>query len=416
MIAQINASKSFFSTANYNQKKVENKEAEILYSQKLYSARPKIIDDIFETLNKSRTKNPVLHVSLSFHEDDYPKLDNDKMVELSKEYLDRMGYKNQPYIIYRHYDTPHPHVHILTSRVDIEQQKKIKDSFENLRSMKITTEMERKHGLVIADQQPKIKTELVSHLNTAFQKERPENLQQLNQILDKLQLPVRARAAKKGLIYHGVGKDGKRHSKYYRSSSYKEVGLDASGLQAQFQQNSQARQELNTAIQQALPPQGKTSIGLFTKELQAKEITTNFKVNPDNSVSIDYNYKGYTYKDVNLKTTAQEQLVFPEPQDLRLREQLKQSIAANEPLELGYENGKVTVTTPNPALEKELNKRSNGEILALSDIHKEYRSEYQQANNSVIRNSVLALAATDIDDTLQEQINRERIDQREIRR
>jgi len=416
MIAQINASKSFFSVATYNQKKVENKEAQIIYSQKLYSTQPKRIDRVFEILNKSRTKNSVLHVSLSFHEDDYPKLDNDKMIELSKEYLERMGYNKQPYIIYRHYDTAHPHVHILTSRVDIVQQKKINDSFENLRSKKITAEIERKHGMVIADQQPKIKTELVVYLNTALQKGRPQNLQQLNQILEKLHLPVRARATKKGLIYHGVGKDGKRHSKSYRSSSYKEVGLDAKSLQARFQQNNQTQQELKNAIQQSLPTQGKTTVGLFSKELQDKDITTNFKVNTDNSVSIYYGYKGYIYKDVNLNTTAQKQLVFPEPQDLRLREQLKASIAANQPLELGYKNGQLIVQSPNKNLEKELNKRSDREKLAITDLHNSYKEEYQRSDLPNVRRAVLALASTDIDDTLQEKMNRERIDQRKIRR
>jgi len=416
MIAQINASKSFFSTATYNQKKVNNKEAQIIYSQKMYSTDPKKVDYIFDVLNKSKTQNPVLHVSLSFHEDDHPKLNDEKMVELSKIYLDRMGYSKQPYIIYRHYDTPHPHVHILTSRVDIERQQKIEDSFENLRSKKITTQIEREHGLVIANQQPKIKTELVSHIRKAFQEDRPENLDQLNHSLEKLNLPVRAKETKNGLIYHGVREDGKRHSKYYRSSSYKEIGLDALGLQIKFQQNRQAKQHLKKAIQEALPPQGKTTIGLYTKELQVKGVTTDFKVNADNSVSIHYGYKGYIYKDVNLKTTAQEQLIFPEPQNLRLREQLKESIAANQPLELSYENGQLIVQSPNKNLEKELNKRSDREKLAITDLHNSYKEEYQQSDIPNVRNAVLALASTDIDDTLQEKMNRERIDQRKIRR
>jgi len=191
MIAQINASKSFFSTATYNQKKVNNKEAQIIYSQKMYSTDPKKVDYIFDVLNKSKTQNPVLHVSLSFHEDDQPKLNDEKLVELSQVYLERMGYSKQPYIIYRHYDTPHPHVHILTSRVDIERQQKIEDSFENLRSKKITTQIEREHDLVIANQQPKIKTQLVDHIRKAFQAGRPENIQQLNQSLGKLNLPMR---------------------------------------------------------------------------------------------------------------------------------------------------------------------------------------------------------------------------------
>lgn len=416
MIAQINASKSFLSTANYNQKKVDNKEAQIIYSQKLYSTAPDKVAYVFETLNKSRTQNAVFHISLSFHEDDGLKLNDEKMIELSKVYLERMGYGRQPYIIYRHDDTAHPHVHILTSRVHIEQQKKIEHDFERFRSKKITTQIEREYGLVIANQQPKIKTELVAHIQSALQKSRPENIQQLNQTLEELELPVRARATKNGLIYHGIGKDGKRHSKSYRSSTYKEVGLDAPSLQAQFQQNTQTRQQLQAAINETLPPQGKTTIGLFSKGLQAKGITTDFKVNPDSSVSIHYGYKGYIYKDVNLNTTAQQQLVFPEPQDLRLREQLKQSIAANQPLELSYENGKLVVQSPNKELEQNLNKRSDREILAITDTHNKYREEYQRTDIPNVQNAVLALAASDIDDTLQEKINRERIDQRKIKR
>ena len=416
MISNITSGNSFYDVAMYNQKKVNQQEASILYSQKLRGTKPETLQKAFENYNLSISTKPVIHVSLSFAREDEGQLTDEKMVALSQEYLQKMGYGKQPYIIYRHFDTPHPHVHILSTRVDIETQKRINDSFDYIRSKQITEKMEQTYGLTKADQQTSIKSKLVDHLQSAFQKDRPENITQLNQSLEKRNLPVRARETQKGLIYHGVREDGVRHSKYYRSSIYKEVGLDAPSLQAQFQQNIQAKQYLKTAIEQALPQEGKTSIGLFSKELQSKGILTDFRVKPDDTINISYQYKDHVYKDAVIKTNAQEQLVFPTPQDYHLREQLTRSIAANEPLELGYENGKVTVATPNPALEKELNKRSNGEILALSDIHKEYRSEYQQAGNSGIRNAVLALAATDIDDSLQEQINRERIDQREIRR
>jgi len=416
MIANIGSGSSFYAAANYNQKKVNAGKASILYTQKLYGTQPKTLNKIFETLNLSITEKPVLHVSLSFHKDDAPSLHDEKIVELSKTYLERMGYAKQPYIIYRHFDTEHPHVHILTSKVDVERQVKINDSFDRVRSKTITDKLEREQGLTISDNQQVIKLVVTKHIEKAINKERPENIKQLNIALAKVNAPARVEETKKGLIYYRVGEDGNRNSKPYKASNYKNVQLDSISLQARFADYKQDRLYIKREINRALPKEGKTSIGLFSKELQTKRITTKFKVKPDDSIDISYKYKGHLYKDTDIKTNAQKQLVFPEPRDYALRALLTKSIAANEPLELGYENDKITVTTPNPALEKELNKRSNREILALSDIHKEYRAEYQQAGNSSIRNAVLALASTDIDDSLQDQINKERLDQRKIKR
>lgn len=416
MIANIGSGSSFYAAANYNQKKVNEGQASILYTQKLYGTTPKTLNRIFEILNKSRTVKPVFHVSLSFHQDDISNLNNEKLVELSKTYLERMGYAKQPYIIYRHFDTKHPHVHILTSRVDIERQVKIDHNFERVKSKNITDKIEIEQGLTISDTRKAIKLELAGHIETAITKESPENIAQLNVALAKANAPARAEETKTGLIYYRVGEDGIRNAKPYKASYYKDVQLDASSLDTRFANNKEDRLHIEKAIGIALPKAGKPTIGFFSKELQTKGITTNFKVNPDASIDISYQYKNQEYKDTNLKTSAQKQLVFPEPKDYNLREQLTRSIAANEPLELGYEGGKVTVTTPNPALEQELNKRSNRELLALSDIHAKYREEYQQAVGTDIRSAVLALAATDIDDTLQDKINKERLDQRKIKR
>jgi len=416
MIANIGSGSSFYAAANYNQKKVNAGQASILYTQKLYGTQPKTLNKIFETLNLSRTVKPVFHVSLNFHKDDAPNLDNEKLVELSKTYLERMGYAKQPYIIYRHFDTEHPHVHILTSRVDVERQVKINHNFDRVRSKNITDKIEKEQGLIISDNRQLTKLEIAKHIETAIKSERPENIEQLNVALAKVKAPARAEETNTGFIYYRVGEDGLRNSKPHKASYYKDVQLDATSLMARFVDYKQDRLHLIKELNTALPKDGKTSISLFSKELQAKGITTNFKVNSDDSIDISYQYKDHIYRDSDLKTRVQKQLVFPEPRDYDLREQLTRSIAANEPLELGYENDKVTVTTPNPALEKELNKRSNREILALSDIHKQYRVEYQQANSSHIQSSVLAFAATDIDDTLQDQINKERLDQRKIKR
>ena len=72
--------------------------------------------------------------------------------------------------------------------------------------------------------------------------------------------------------------------------------------------------------------------------------------------------------------------------------------------------------SPDKELEQNLNKRSDREILAITDLHNNHKEQYQKTDTINARNAILALAASDIDETLQEKINRERIDQRKIKR
>lgn len=408
MIAKINSGNSFYSVALYNQKKVDAGKGSILYTQKLVGTSPKILDRTFENYNLSISQRSALHISLSFAAADKAQLSNTKLVDLSKTYLAQMGYEKQPYIIYRHTDTAHPHVHILTTRVDLETQKRINDSFERVHSKQITDKLERIHGLTISDNRQVIQLELVNHLEKVIQIERPENITQLNEALIKRQTPVRTEQTTKGLIYYKVGADGQRNSRPYKASYYQEAKLDFISLQSQFNSHIQDREYVEQGIQEALSKSPTTSINLFSEELQTKGIRTDFKVSSDVSIEMSYRYKEYLYQDTALATTAQKQLVFPTPEHYALREQLTRSIAANEPFELKYQNDYLTASTPDVALEKGLNQQSQSDLLALSKIHTTYQARYQQANSIDIRTAVLALASTDIDDTLQQKINQER--------
>ena len=71
-----------------------------------------------------RTEKPVIHISLNPHPDDV--LTDEQLTAIGQEYMEKMGYGNQPYIIYRHEDIGRPHIHIVSLRID-EQGKKIKD-------------------------------------------------------------------------------------------------------------------------------------------------------------------------------------------------------------------------------------------------------------------------------------------------
>lgn len=78
-----------------------------------------------------RTEKPVIHISLNPHPDDV--LTDEQLTAIGQEYMEKMGYGNQPYIIYRHEDIGRPHIHIVSLRID-EQGKKIKDYKEWQRS------------------------------------------------------------------------------------------------------------------------------------------------------------------------------------------------------------------------------------------------------------------------------------------
>lgn len=91
-----------------------------------------------------KTKKPVLHISLNPHPDD--KLTDQDFEILAREYLEKLGFGEQPFIIYKHADIVRHHIHIVTVNVN-EQGKRLNQDFLFRRSKRITTELEEKYNL-----------------------------------------------------------------------------------------------------------------------------------------------------------------------------------------------------------------------------------------------------------------------------
>lgn len=60
-------------------------------------------------------KTNTLHISLNFHSAE--KLRNYKLQQIALTYMDRIGFGYQPFLVYRHHDAGHDHVHIVTTNV-----------------------------------------------------------------------------------------------------------------------------------------------------------------------------------------------------------------------------------------------------------------------------------------------------------
>lgn len=93
-----------------------------------------------------KLKNPVYHISLDFAHEDTPKLTDALMVEIAREYMRRMGITNTQYIVCRHTDREHQHLHIVANRVDNDGNT-ISDSNDNVRNVKVCKALTREYGL-----------------------------------------------------------------------------------------------------------------------------------------------------------------------------------------------------------------------------------------------------------------------------
>lgn len=90
-----------------------------------------------------RMTNTVFHASLNPSPED--RLTDEQLRDIAQEYMKRMGYGNQPYIVFKHKDIDRQHLHLVSLRID-EQGRKINDSHEYDRSMSVLLDLERKYG------------------------------------------------------------------------------------------------------------------------------------------------------------------------------------------------------------------------------------------------------------------------------
>ena len=94
-------------------------------------------------------KKPVGHIALSYSPVDAPKLTDGQMIQLAQEYMREMKITDTQYIIVRHQDREHPHVHIVFNRID-NNGKTISDRNDMYRNEQVCKKLKAKHGLYFA--------------------------------------------------------------------------------------------------------------------------------------------------------------------------------------------------------------------------------------------------------------------------
>lgn len=154
MVSKINHGSNLYGALAYNQEKVDEGLGKLLASNLVmepadgrfnaYSCKKD-----FERFMPShiRTSKPVVHISLNPHPDD--KLTDAQLSEIGQKYLERLGYGNQPYMVFKHEDIERQHIHLVTTRVKPDGSL-VPDKFEKDRSNKIVQQLEQEFGLIAA--------------------------------------------------------------------------------------------------------------------------------------------------------------------------------------------------------------------------------------------------------------------------
>lgn len=89
------------------------------------------------------------HIALSWSVHDKAKLSDSSMVARAREYLEKMQITATQYLIVRHVDGEHPHLHIVYNRVNYEG-KTIPDRFQRQRNAQVCRELTLRHGYYLA--------------------------------------------------------------------------------------------------------------------------------------------------------------------------------------------------------------------------------------------------------------------------
>lgn len=147
----MNVGASLYGALAYNGQKVNEGEGKLLLSNKIFDNGTGTMDIARATSDferylpqRMRTENPIIHISLNPHPDD--KLTDTELSDIAREYMEKIGYGEQPYVVFKHEDIDRHHLHIVTLNVD-ERGKKLNDSYLHRRSKRATNALEKKYGL-----------------------------------------------------------------------------------------------------------------------------------------------------------------------------------------------------------------------------------------------------------------------------
>lgn len=157
MVAKISLGNSLYGALVYNGEKINKEKGRLLDTNKIFNDGTGTVNihRAFEDFKRwmpanSKAEKTMMHISLNPHPDD--RLSDVDFARLAHEYMDKMGFGDMPYLVFKHEDIDRHHIHIVALRVRPDGTC-ISDRNNFYRSKDICRELEKKYGMKPAERQ-----------------------------------------------------------------------------------------------------------------------------------------------------------------------------------------------------------------------------------------------------------------------
>ncbi len=314
MVAKIKSGKSLSGALNYNEHKVKAGKASLIAASGFVKDHDALsfADKLLRLTDlagrNQLTKTNTVHISLNF--DWSENLEREKILRVTDDYMARIGFAGQPYLVYQHYDAGHPHVHILTTNIKADGERISLHNMGRERSEPARKAIELEYGLVQAGSRTQehqlLKTEQLKALeygktdikraitqvvNEVARRYKFTSLPEFNAVLRAYNIAADRGSRESvmfknnGLLYWALDADGKKQGVPVKASSlYQKPTLKL--LEDRFKVNAYLRRpfkdQLQSKVQAAL---GRSATrDQFEKELKQFNIQVVFRKNEEGRV------------------------------------------------------------------------------------------------------------------------------------
>ncbi|WP_153797820.1 relaxase/mobilization nuclease domain-containing protein [Foetidibacter luteolus] len=155
MVAVVNDKANLRNAIHYNENKLKEGQAKLILAGNYAKDTERLgFTDKYMTLKRRNDLNDrvihnTLHISINFETNE--KIPEDKLKEIAAVYMQKIGFGDQPYLVYQHFDAAHPHLHLVTTAIHANGKRLPLHNLAKNQSSKARREIEKEFNLVVAD-------------------------------------------------------------------------------------------------------------------------------------------------------------------------------------------------------------------------------------------------------------------------
>ena len=267
---------------------------------------------------RNASRNRYAHITLNLPYEDH--LDDSVFYEVAKDYMEQMGYGEQPYVVVRHNDTRHEHVHIVSTNVNATGTL-INTSHPYRRNVAMQRYLEKRYGLspspptkrrqqreLPVHRSPELQFSMEDSqgtrfylqdvLNSILQKYKVRSFGELTKLAEPYHIEIRQTKSESGRVgvAYGLNNQKDYRTRFINGSAVHQT-LSGPKLQKVFDANSKSK--LLPMHRKRLLKQIETTYGLF-KAIRPDDLAETLKVYQDIDIKLDRNgdaITGYTIHD-----------------------------------------------------------------------------------------------------------------------